>query len=85
MISDLPAYSAPTRTKAGWKWLASSATITTLRWPVLMTASVGIIRTCSFGAPSRCTEANMPGRRRLSWFWTTTRSLRVRVAVLSSG
>ena len=44
-ISERPPCSAPTRTSAGRKCVASSATITTLRVPVLITASVGTVST----------------------------------------
>ena len=58
---------------------------TTVRVPVLMTASVGTVSTRSCVAPFRCTAANMPGCKRLSGFLTTTLTLSVRVVAVSSG
>src|SRR5882757_5387052 len=84
-ITVLPPASRPICTSVGSNRLASAATITRLRVPVRMIASVG---THSRGVSSpacSCSWANIPGRSRRFGFGSSTRTRVVRVSTLVCG
>ncbi len=85
VTSVCPLASAPVLTSMGLKPPLPASTMTIVRVPVRINASVG---TSSLSGPACApnrTLANMPGKRRRSRFWSSTRTLTVRVLALTSG
>ena len=84
-ISVMSPDSRPTSTAAGTKRPSPASTITTLRLPVLITASLGTSTTCLLDAPPNFTVANIPGFSDPPGFASTMRARTVRVCALTSG
>ena len=72
-------------TSTAWNFPPSSATMTTLRVPVRITASAGTSSTSAPGAAAIFNEANMPGISCPSGLASSTRAFSVRVAVSTCG
>lgn len=85
LTSVCPPLSMPISTSAGLKRPFSSASMTTVRLPVWMTASVGISSTLSARMSMNCIDTNMPGTSRAPGFASSSRAFKVRVVGLTSG
>ena len=85
LISVWPALSMPACTSTGLNPPLASASITTVRRPVWITASVGISRALSARVSVNCIETNIPGTSWPRALASSTRAFNVRVAGLTSG
>ncbi len=84
-ISVCPLDSMPISTSTGANLPSPWATITTLRLPVVITASLGTWRISMRDIGLNVTLANMPGTRAPAGLASSTRTFSVRVAGLTSG
>ena len=85
LISVCPPASMPVTTSAGRKRPSSSASITSVRLPVAMIASVGTSRVLLSGLSEKRICTNIPGTRRAPGLASSMRALKVRVAGFTSG